>query len=108
MHKLFLALLFLVLAGLSWFAVIAFFVWGIPIGLLFLSLAIWKFSEWFYKKIIPFNVASLLFIFPVMGLVAVLTSNQNLPVAYEAISFLLYYIIPIWVIINFYRKVRSL
>lgn len=129
--KLVLSIVFLLLALVSWAAMTAFFMWGLPLGWLFLSFSILFFAQWWYKKQIPLNVSGWLFIMPVFGLFLLLTSNGHFGLSYlffpdnlppsqipwwgiflglldMLISWALWWIIPIWIVINFFRKAQKI
>lgn len=129
--QLILSIIFLILAVLSWFAVVGFFIWGIPIGSLLISFSIWFFAQWWYKKSIPLNISSWLFVLPILGLFLVLTSNSNFGISHlffannlppsqipwwgiflglidMLISWALWWIIPIWIVVRFFRQAQRI
>jgi len=76
--QLILSIIFLILTIVSWASIIAFFIFGFPIGFIFLAFSVWSFAIWRYKKSIPINVVAWLSLLPILGLLPLLTANRDL------------------------------
>jgi hypothetical protein len=129
--QLILSIIFIILALISWASVVAYFPFGIPLGLLFLCFSIWSFAIWRYKKSIQLNVGGWLLLLPILGFLPLIIANknfglvhlffaENLPPsqvpwwgvllgAFDAFVLpLLFLGVLLWVIIYFFRQVRKI
>ena len=132
--KLILSILLLLLALISWAAVVAYFPLGIPLGLLFLCFSIWLFAAWWYKKSIPLTVGGWLLLLPILGflllifefshfgLVNLFFGTNPIPLPPDQIPWwslfpgifdtfvlpLLWFGAVLWVIIHFFRQARKI
>jgi len=129
--QLILSIIFIILALISWVSVVAYFPFGIPLGLLFLCFSIWLFATWRYKKSIPLNVGSWLLLLPVLGFLPLITANKNFglvnlffgtippgvqapwwgifPGIFDAFVLpLLWFGALLWVIVYFFRQARKI
>ena len=75
--QLIVSIIFLILALVSWATVVAYFPFGIPLGLLFLCFSIWLFAAWRYKKSIPLNAGGWLLLLPVLGFLPLIIASRN-------------------------------
>ena len=64
------ALIIIIILTLGWLAV-----FGIPIGLFLISLSIWYFVMWFYKKKISIRAALILFLLPLLAVISFIFEN---------------------------------
>ena len=100
-----LSIIFLILGIVSWLSVVAYFIWGLPIGLLFFSFSIRYFAMWKYKKNIPLEIASLLFLLPVLGIIPILLKILKIPqIGFESI---ILWIFGLAIIFYFFKKAKG-
>src|SRR3989344_7580724 len=125
------SIIFLILALISWIAVVAYIPFGTPLGLLFLSFSIWLFAGWRYKKSISFDIGGWLLLLPILGFLQLMTANRNFGLAnlfigdtqigvqgpwwavfpgiFDAFVLQLFWWgVLVWVVIHFFRQVRKI
>jgi|SRR3989338_2849323 len=65
------ALIIMVILTIGWLGV-----FGIPIGLFLISLSIWYFAMWCYKKKISIRISSILFFLPLLAVISFTFEHQ--------------------------------
>ena len=99
-----LSIIFLIVAIISFLSMAFFFIFGLPIGYLFLSLAVWNFTMWKFRKPVSLKEASLLILLPIFGIIFILHLYLRIPKT--GFEDLLVWIVPI-VIIIFLKKIKK-
>lgn len=99
------SIVFLIIGLIFSVSVIFFFIFGLPIGLFFISLSIWYFAMWRFKREIPLKGAVELFALPIMGIYAIL--RQTLQIPQTGLEGLIFWTVSLIVVFYFFTKIKG-